>query len=179
MGPDARQAGPEARLCVRPDGVRSGALDPTRPGKARRVVTHPRPAQAGEGSGDCRHQYAVAECLSGYSRHLQLGVSERGERQTHGELGLFFGHDRRPDRGQADGPRDAAGLAPAGHGLKPAGRRLQQRLRVRVSELPLMVVADNPASVRGASASRLRAPVRRGRQCGRPPRCAAQSDQPA
>ena len=60
-------------------------------------------------------------------------------------------------------------------GSEPARRCVQQRLRVRLSELPLMVVADDPASVRGASARRLRAPVRRGRQCGRAPRGAAQS----
>ena len=67
MGPDAREAGPEARLRVHPDGVRSGAMDPARPGKARRAFTHPRPAQAGQRSGDRHHQYAVAECLSGYA----------------------------------------------------------------------------------------------------------------
>jgi hypothetical protein len=36
------------------------------------------------------------------------GVSERGERQTHRELGLFLRHDSRPDRSQADGSRDAS-----------------------------------------------------------------------
>ena len=58
-------------------------------------------------------------------------------------------------------------------GSEPARRRVQQRLRVRLSELPLLVVADDAASVRGASARRIRTLIRRGRQCGRPPRGAA------
>ena len=58
---------------------------------------------------DRHHQHAAAECLSGHARHVQRGVPERGLRQAHRELGLFSGHDGRPDRGQADGPRDAAG----------------------------------------------------------------------
>ena len=108
------------------------------------------------------------------SAFLSAAISKHTESSDY-----LSGHDGRPDRGQADGPRDAAGLAPARDGSEPARRRVQQRLRVRLSELPLLVVADDPASVRGASARRLRAPVRRGRQCGRAPRGAAQSGKPA
>src|SRR6266571_4736831 len=55
-------------------------------------------------------------------------------------------HSRWIPRGQGDRPRDAAGVARARDGSEPARRRVQQRLRVRLSELPLMVVADDPAS---------------------------------
>ena len=58
------------------------------------------------------------------------------------------------------------------------GRPVRQRLRLRLSEQPLVVVADDAAAGRGASADRLRAAVRRGRQRRRPPRRAAE-DGPA
>ena len=80
---------------------------------------------------------------------------------------------------KADGARDAACVARARDGPEPARRRVQQRLRVRLSELPLMVFADDPAPLRSASADRLRAPLRRGRQRGRAPRGAAESCEPA
>jgi hypothetical protein len=64
----------------------------------------------------------LAERLSGHARHVQRGVSERGARQAHGELGLFPGHDGRSARGQGTGTRHAAGLARAGDRSEPAGR---------------------------------------------------------
>ena len=55
---------------------------------------------------------------------------------------------------------------------------VRQRLRLRLSEQSLLVVADHAAAGRGASAHRLRAPVRRRRQPRRAPRRAAE-DAPA
>ena len=136
-------------------------------------------ARTGQRPGDRHHQHAAAECLPGHARHVERGVPERGLRQAHRELGLFSGHDDRPDRGQADRPRDAAAVARARDGSEPARRRVQQRIRVRLSELPLLVFADDPAPLRGASAHRLRAPLRRGRQRRRAARGAAQPGQPA
>ena len=62
--------------------------------------------------------------------------------------------------------------------LLQIGRPVRQRLRLRLSEQPLVVVADDAAAGRGASAHRVRAPVRRRRQRGRTARRAAQ-DAPA
>ena len=52
---------------------------------------------------------------------------------------------------------------------------VRQRLRLRLSEQSLVVVADDAAAGRGAPAHRLRAAVRRRRQRGRAPRRAAQA----
>ena len=162
-----------------PMGCDHSAMDAARPGNAHRAVAHPASARTGQRSRDRHHQHAAAEFLSGHARHIELGVSERGLREAHRELGLLSGHDDGPDRGQADGPRHAAAVARARDGSEPARRRVQQRLRVRLSELPVLVVADDPAALRSASAHRLRAPVRRGRQRGRAPRGAAQPGEPA
>ena len=56
---------------------------------------------------------------------------------------------------------------------------VRQRLRLRLSEQSLVVVADDAAAGRSPSAHRLRAAVRRGRQRGRPARGAAETSQPA
>src|SRR5436190_1079966 len=61
-------------------------------------------------------------------------------------LGLFFGHHGRPDRGQRDWSRYTTRFTRVGDGSESVGRCVQQRLCMRVSELPLMVVADNAAS---------------------------------
>ena len=76
---------------------------------------------------------------------------------------------------QADRPGDAAAVARAVDGSAPDGRPVRQRLRLRLSEQSLVVVADDAASGRSASAHRLRAPVRRRRQRRRPPRRAAEN----
>ena len=47
--------------------------------------------------------HGAAELLSGYARHVELRIPERGVRQAHGELGLLPRHDRRPARRAADG----------------------------------------------------------------------------
>ena len=51
-----------------------------------------------------------------------------------------------------------------------SGGAVRQRLRVRLPEQPVVVVADDAAAVRSASARRVRASVRRGRQLRRSPR---------
>ena len=116
------------------------------------------------------HQHPAAEFLSRHARHVELGVSERGLLEAYRELRLLSRHDDGPDCGQADGPRHAAAVARAGDGSESARRRMQQRIRLRLSELPVLVFADDAAALRSASAHRLRAPVRRGRQRGGAPR---------
>ena len=79
----------------------------------------------------------------------------------------------------ADGPRHAAAVAGAVDGPAADGGPVRQRLRLRVSEQPFVVVADHAAAGRGASPTRVRATVRRRRQRGRPPGGAAAAGQPA
>src|SRR5439155_713351 len=81
--------------------------------------------------------------LPGHARHGQRGIPERGLRQTHREFGLLSGHHRRPGCGEADRPRHAAAVARTGHGPEPGRWRVQQRLRVRLSELSLLVFTDD------------------------------------
>ena len=162
-----------------PMGCDHARWTPPGTGHARRAVAHPRLAGGGERSADGRHQSQAGKSLPGHARHVERGVPERGLRQTHGELGLLSGHHGRPGRGQADGPRHAAAVARAVDGPELARRRVQQRLRLRLSELPLLVVTDDAASLRSASAPRVRAPLRRGRNARRPARGAAQPGQPA
>ena len=148
-------------------------------GHAHPAVADPASARIGEKPRHRHHQHPAAEFLSRHARHVELGVSERGVLEAYRELGLLSRHDDGPDCGQADGPRHAVAVARARDGSESAGRRLQQRIRVRLSELPVLVVADDPAALRSASAHRLRAPVRRGRQRGGAPRGAPQPGEPA
>ena len=76
---------------------------------------------------------------------------------------------------QQIGQRDAAAVARAGDGSAADGRPVRQRLRLRLPEQPLVVVADDAAAGRGASAHRVRAAVRRRRQRRRAARGAAAS----
>ena len=98
---------------------------------------------------------------------------ERGVLEAHRELGLLPGHDDRSDCGEADRPRHAAAVARTGDGSESARRRMQQRICVCLSELPVVVVADDLAAIRSASTHRVRAPLRRGREHGGAARRAA------
>ena len=64
---------------------------------------------------------------------------------------------------QADRQRDAHSVARARHRSDRPGRQLRQRLRLRVSEQPVVVVADDAAADRSGSARGVRAAVRRRR----------------
>ena len=159
------------------DGLRPRTMDAAGPGTAHRADADSAAARLRQRPGDGRHEPAAAERLPGDARHRERRIPQRGVRQAHRELGLLSGHDDRPNRGEADRPRDAIAVARARDGSEPARRRVQQRLRVRLSELPLLVVADDPAPLRGASAHRLRPALRRGRQRRRAASGAARAGQ--
>ena len=109
-------------------------------------------------------QPRAEERVSRHARDVERGVPERREGEVDREHGLLSRHDGRSDRRAADRPADAAAVARAVDGPAPDGRPVRQRLRVRLSEQSVVVVADDAAAGRGASADRLRAPVRRRRQ---------------
>ena len=67
-----------------------------------------------------------------------------------GKQRLLPRHDRRSDRRQADGAGHAVAVARAGNGPDGSGGAVRQRLRLRLSEQPVVVVADDAAAVRGA-----------------------------
>ena len=106
-------------------------------------------------------------------------LPERGPGEADREHRLLPRHDRRPDRRPADRPGDAVAVARDVDGPALDRRPVRQRLRLRLSEQPLVVVADDAAAVRGPPADRLRAPLRRGRERRRPPRRAEEAGQPA
>ena len=96
----------------------------------------------------------------------QLRVPQLLARQADRRQRLRAGHDGRSDRRARDRPRHADPVARDRHRSHRAGRQLRQRLRVRLSEQPVVVVADDAAADRGRSARRVRAAVRRRRQPG-------------
>src|SRR5262249_61312178 len=92
---------------------------------------------------------------------------------------LLSRNDRRSDRRAGGGPPDGPAVARAGDGPAADRRPVRQRLRLRLSEQPLVVVADDAAAVGSASAYRRRASVRRGRQPRRSPLGAETESEPA
>ena len=160
--------------------MRPSALDAARRGQAGRAVAH-----APVAARRCVDQLTVItqpgaeERLPRHACDLQRRVPQRGQGEVDREHGLLPGHDGRSDRGEADRPPDAAAVAGAVDGSAPDGRPVRQRLRLRLSEQSLVVVADDAAAGRSAPAHRLRAAVRRRRKRGRPPRGAAETGQPA
>ena len=135
--------------------------------------------RAGRRSAHGDQQPGAEERLSRHARDVERVVPERGQGEVDREHRLLPRHDGRSDRRAADRPADAAAVARAVDGPAPDGRPVRQRLRLRLPEQPVVVVADDAAAGRGASAHRVRAAVRRGRQRGRPPRGAAPAGQPA
>ncbi len=79
----------------------------------------------------------------------------------------------------ADRQGDAAAVARTVDGPGVNGWPVRQRLRLRVPEQPLVVVADDAAAFRSASAQSVRAAVRRWRQLSRPTGGDAEERQPA
>ena len=124
-------------------------------------------------------QPGAAERLPRHARDLERRVPERRQGEAHREHRLLPRHDGRSDRRAADRPGHAAAVARAVDGPAVGRRPVRQRLRLRLSEQPLLVVADDAAAGRGPSADRLREPVRRRRQRRRAPRRAAEAGQPA
>ena len=146
LGADAGEAGAAARLRVHTDGMRSLEVDAGRRGETDPAVADIALDRAGERPGHGHHQHAASELVPGHARHVELGVPERGLLEAHRELGLLPRHDDRSDCGEADGPRYAAAVARAFDGPEPARGCVQQRIRLRLSELPVVVVADDAAA---------------------------------
>ena len=146
---------------------------------AGRAVADPAVAGAGRRSAHGHHQPGAEERLPRHARDVERRVPQRGQGQADREHRLLPRHDGRSDRRAADRPADAAAVARAVDGPAPDGRPVRQRLRLRLPEQPLVVVADDAAAGRGAPAHRVRAAVRRRRQRGRPPGGAAEARQPA
>ena len=125
------------------------------------------------------HQPGAAERLPGTHATSNAAFLSAATAKWTESTRLLPRHDRRPDRRPADRPRDAAAVARTGDGSAHHRRPVRQRLRLRLPEQSLLVVADDAAAGRGASAHRLRAPVRRWRQrrrsaspsCARTPAC--------
>ena len=142
------------------------ALDPARRRRAGELSPIPAPINRSK-STHRDHQYAAAECLSGDARHLQLGVSER-ILAKHTESADYSAGI--PVGGPAVGPGDAAGFAGAGDGSEPAG---WSATTVTPASTNCLSWSSPTTRFRpGASARRLRAPVRRRRQCVHPRRAA-------
>ena len=81
-----------------------------------------------------------------------------------------LGVDGRPDRRQAGGRRHADPVARDRHRPDRAGRQLRQRLRLRVSEQPVVGIGDRAVAERSGSAPAVRAAVRRRRHARCAPR---------
>ena len=162
-----RELGPPARVRLHPDGHECGGMDAAGRGAHHRAVAVAPHADAVARSPHRRQQSRAAQRLhDGQSRLVQLRVPQLLARQAHRRQRLRARHHGRPDRGAGPRRRDADPVARDRHRPDCAGRQLRQRLRLRVSEQPVLVVADDAAADRGRSARGVRAVVRRWRQPG-------------
>ena len=162
--------------------MRPASVDATGDGCRRpagRAVADASVAEPGRRSAHRHQQSRVEERLSRDARHVQRVVPERRQGEVDREHGLPPGDDRRSGGRETDRPPDAPAVAGAVDGPASDGRPVRQRLRLRLSEQPVVVVADHAAAGRGASADRVRAIVRRGRQRRGSSRRAAETGQPA
>ena len=150
-----------------------------RDGTAGRVVAHASVAAPRGRSADGHQQSRAAERLPRHARDVQRLVPERRQGEVDREHRLLPGHDRRSGRRAADRPADATAVARAVDGSAADGRPVRQRLRVRLPEQPLVVVADDAAARRGASAAscssvcsaKAAAPPTAAPRCGDGPAC--------
>ena len=169
----ASRASAAPRLRLHADGLRPAALDAA--GRGRSTNCRPRSARSRRSSISSRS-----------SRNLELKNAYPGTHATSNAAFLSAAKAKRTEStdyylgttvdqiaAQQIGQRDAAAVAGAVDGPAPDGRPVRQRLRLRLSEQSLVVVADDAAAGRSASADRVRASVWRGRQRGRPARRAA------
>ena len=178
---DAGRPGPASAPGVRlhADGVRHHPVDSAGRETLDELSPILEPAGPGQAARDGDHEPGAAERLPRHARDLQLRVPERRPGEADREHGLLPRHDRRSDRRPADRPGDAVAVARDVDGPALDRRPVRQRLRLRLSEQPLVVVADDAAAVRGPPADRLRAAVRRRRQRRRPPGRPEEAGQPA
>jgi len=107
---------------------------------------------------ELRNAYTTGNHASSNCTFLSCSRAKR----TEGRLRAR--DDCRPDRCPRHRHRHTDAIARNRHGSHRASRQLRQRLRVRLSEQPVLVVADVTASNRGRSARRFRAAVWRWRK---------------
>ena len=172
-------AGPATRLRLHADGLRSAAVDAAGDGPLLELSPTLQSLAAVADQLTVITNLELKNAYPGHARDLERGVPERGHGEADREHRLPPRHHGRSDRRQADRQPDAAAVARALDGSAPDRRAMRQRLRLRVSEQPVLVVADDPAARRGAPAHRVRAPVRRRGQRDRAPRRAAAPGEPA
>ena len=149
---------------------------PPRRGTLTRAVADAAVAGAGRRSADGHHQPRAEERVSRARTRRPTPRSSAPRRAKWTEsTDYYLGTTVDQVAAQQIGPRDAAAVARAVDGPAADGRPVRQRLRLRLPEQPVVVVADHAAAGRGASAHRVRAAVRRRRQRGRSPGRAAAS----
>ena len=132
----------------------------TPPARGRRSTSCRRSCSSLEPVKDTSRSSPTWSCSNaypGHPRHLERRVPQRCQGQAHGELRLLLGTTVDQIAAKQIGQRNAAAVARAGDGPDPARRPVRQRLRLRVPEQPVVVVADDAAALRSAPAHRVRA----------------------
>ena len=145
-------AGAPPRLRLHPDGIGHRAVDASGRGRGiDRSVAEPQPARCGEGSDHHHQQPGAEERVSRHPRDVERVLPERRQGEVDRKLRLLPRHHRRSDRRTTDWPGYAAAVARAVDGSARHGRSVRQRLRLRLPEQSVVVVADHAAAVRGPS----------------------------
>ncbi len=131
-------------------------------GEADPAVADTAVARACQRPAHRHYQHAAAELYPGTHDTSNSGFLS-ALLEAHRELGLLPRHDDGSDCGEADRPRHAVAVARAGDGFVSDRGRVQQRIRLRLSKLLVVVFPDDSAAIRSASAHRLRTSLWRGR----------------
>src|SRR6185369_3981003 len=125
------------------------------PAVTRPPFTYAQPTGADQGTHHHHQQSGTAQRVPGHALLVQLRLSERCQSEAHGEHRLLSWDDGGSDRCQTDRQRLAITVAGAGDGSARDRRSVRQWLCLRVSELPLVVVANHASAGGSASAYRL------------------------
>ena len=159
-----------------PMGCDHRPLDAAGAGHARRAVADPQLAGAGQGARDGRHATSeLRKRLSRHARDVERRVPERGRAKHTESTDYYLGTTVDQIAAKQIGRETQLPSLELSMDLLSTRRPVRQRLRLRLPEQPVVVVADDAAALRSASADRLRAPLRRGRQRRRAARRAAEA----